>query len=517
MAGAATAVTVAASRLFRSQPFRLETVVDAPSFPLRTLSAPETAPVARKSLFGRLSLSDQFLAVSFPILLAATLIVGWWVGQQVEDSVVRRIGGVTALYVDSFVSPHVQTLVRADDLTATDRAELSALLANTALGKKIVSLRIWRPDGRVLFSSDSEDVTGKTFPIDEGLAIALKGGIYSEVTERNEGEKIEHGQPNLPRVIETYTPIHADRLGRVIAAAEFYSDTEEVDREASVAQRRSWFIVAGTMLGMYVLLFAVVRGGSRKIVEQQHELTDKVRQLTELNAQNTVLHERVRRAAERSAALNETFLRRISADIHDGPGQDLGFALMQLKNIGDTCAGSADAENAKHGENLVPVRLAVESALNDLCAISADLQLPDIESLALCEVAARVIRDYQVKTGSTVALETALGKDDAPLRVKITLYRLLQEALANTFRHAKCKNPHVVLKSDAESLTLEVTDDGPGFDTETALKKGRLGLSGMRQRAEVLGGSFNVQSASGVGTTVRIMLPMASEVQDDAC
>src|SRR3954452_86060 len=97
------------------------------------------APVlwAMKNFLPRLSLAQQFMLLSFPILLAATLLIGWWIGEQVEDSVVHRIGGVTALYVDSFVAPHAQTLVNADDLTDADRAELSKLLQNTELGKKV--------------------------------------------------------------------------------------------------------------------------------------------------------------------------------------------------------------------------------------------------------------------------------------------------------------------------------------------------------------------------------------------
>ena len=69
-------------------------------------------PGIMKNFFFRLSLSQQFLLLSFPILLAGTLIIGHWIGKQVEESVVRRIGGVTALYVDSFVAPHVQVLLR---------------------------------------------------------------------------------------------------------------------------------------------------------------------------------------------------------------------------------------------------------------------------------------------------------------------------------------------------------------------------------------------------------------------
>ena len=456
--------------------------------------------------FRRLSLSQQFLLVSFPILLAATLVIGWWIGQQVEDSVVRRLGGVTALYVDSFVSPHVQSLAASDDLSDADKQELSALLANTQLGKKIMSLKIWRPDGRVLFSSAEPGDVGKNFPIDEGLELALRGGIFSELSDRSDSERAEHGAPSA-RLIETYTPIHADRKGKVIAAAEFYSSPDEVDREAIVAQRRSWLIVSGTMASLYLALSIVVLGGSRKIAEQQHDLAEKVAELTRLNEQNTHLHERVRRAADEAAALNEIFLRRISSDIHDGPGQDLGFALMQLKNLGDRTSETGQS-GAQFAESIVPVRLAVESALSDLCAISADLQLPEIEPLPLCEIAARVVRDYEGKTGCTVTLENRLDGQQAPLPLKITLYRLLQEALANTFRHAKCRNPHVVIACEDETLRMEVTDDGPGFNTAAALKKGRLGLSGMRQRAEVLGGSFDVDSVPGTGTTIRITLPL---------
>jgi signal transduction histidine kinase len=95
--------------------------------------------------------------------------------------------------------------------------------------------------------------------------------------------------------------------------------------------------------------------------------------------------------------------------------------------------------------------------------------------------------------------------------VKITVYRLLQEALANSFRHAQGRNIEVRVVGDAGVVTLEVHDDGPGFDTARAMTKGRLGLSGMRQRAEILGGSFELTSTPGEGTRVRVQLPLAGD------
>jgi signal transduction histidine kinase len=455
-----------------------------------------------KNFFFRLSLSQQFLLLSFPILLAGTLLIGRWIGDQVEESVVRRIGGVTALYVDSFVSPHVQVLLRAEDLEPADRQALSDLLAHTALGQKIAGLKIWRADGRVLYSSDPSQI-GKLYPIDEGLADALRGDIFSEISERSDAE--EHGQP-LPRVIETYTPIHADRLGKIIAVAEFYQVPDEVDREAAAAQRQSWMTFAATMLTMYLLLFAVVRRGSETIVRQQRDLSEKLAQLTSLNAQNAVLHQRVRRAAERATALNENFLQRLSADLHDGPGQDLGFALMQLQTVNSTCAEGAECA----AKSLAPVRAAVQSALTDLRAISADLQLPDIHHLTLSELVARVVRDYETKTSAKVDLDCAVPDVNASTRIKITLCRVLQESLANCFRHAQGKNCHVTVRGDQESLTLEVRDEGPGFQPGTGRRHGRLGLAGMRERVEVVGGTFTIDSAANQGTTVRAILPLTS-------
>lgn len=454
-------------------------------------------------MFFRRSLAQQFLLLGFPILLGGTLFMGHWIAEQVQESVVHRMGGMTALYVDSFVSQHVQGLARSDDLTAADRTRLADMLAHTPLGAKIAGLKIWRRDGRVLYSTDASQI-GKDFPIEEGLAAALHGEIFSEITERS--DQHTHGQP-LPRVIETYTPIHADSLGRVIAVAEFYQLPDEVDREAGAAQRRSWMTVAGTTLVMYVLLFMVVRRGSQTIAWQQRDLSAKVSELTTVNAQNAVLHQRVRRAAERATALNENFLQRLSADLHDGPGQDLGYALMRLETVSAECSGVRVAEELER--NLGPVRIAVQAALADLRAISADLQLPDIQHLTVVELVARSVRDYEGKTMAKVQLECTLADDvAASTRIKITLCRVLQECLANVYRHAGGDNCRVSAHGEGETLTIEVKDSGPGFHPGHGARKGRLGLAGMRERVEIVGGTFSIQSGAGRGTTIRAVLPL---------
>jgi signal transduction histidine kinase len=465
-----------------------------------------------KRAFHHLSLAKQFLMVSFPVLLAGSLVIGWWIGKQVEEGVAHRIGSVTALYVDAFVGPHVQSLAENSALAPADLAALNSDLNETMLGQKIISLKVWDRTGRVLFSTDP-DVIGKQFPIEEGLEVALAGSIFSEISVRNADEQKEHGQP-LPRLIETYTPIHEDRTGKVIAAAEFYERPDELDRLAGEAQRSSWLRVAATMIAMYLCLFLLVRRGSQTIDAQRGELSDKVAQLTTLNGQNLKLQVRVIDAAERATALNENFLQRVSADIHDGPGQDLGFALMQIKNMEDAMGEVVTTDQPKPPQwlkGLPLTKVAIESALKDLRAMSADIELPDIARLALGDIAARVVRDLQIKTGVSVELAMQGEPVEASFRVKVALYRLLQESLANTVRHASGTMARVQLVTTPKALYVEVRDQGPGFDPVVAANKGRLGLRGMQQRVEVLGGVFELHTTPGTGTLISVSLPLSAE------
>lgn len=455
-----------------------------------------------------LSLSQRFLLVSFPILLLTTLAVGWGVGRQVEDSVVRRIGGDTALYVDAFLARHLGSLERTGQLDEADRVALDALVDDAEWARRIVSLRIWRPDGLVLFSSDGEGVGGRP-EIDEGLRAAAAGAIHTDMSIRRGASRLDHGQP-LERVIETYTPIHTGARGHIGAVAEFYQLPDEADREAALAQWRSWSLVAAAMLMTYLLLFLVVRRGSQTIVAQRNELRDKLAQLTELHAQNDVLNARVRHAAAEAISVNEALLQRVSADVHDGPSQDLGFALMQIKNLRDGQQG--DAPVPVRAGDLDRVSDAVQSAMRDLRAISADLELPQLEPLGLDEVAARVVRDFEARTQDAVQVMLACAVEPRmrwPYRIKATLYRLLQESLANVFRHARGSTCRVDLLADAARVRLVVIDNGPGFDVAAAQARRRLGLSGMRQRVEAQGGSFELSSTPGLGTTLRVELPTA--------
>jgi signal transduction histidine kinase len=446
------------------------------------------------------SLAQQYLVASLVVVLAGVLITGAWIGHQIETSVVQRTGGITALYVDSVLGPNLQTLAHDDRwLTADDTAALRRLVNNTGLGQGVVQFKIWSLDGRILYSADPA-LVGQRFPIDESLQQAIDGEVSADISNLDEPENMDERQ-HFNRLVEVYAPVRQDSDGRVIAINEFYLLPDALDAAIREAQLRSWAVVASIGLATYLLLAGIVKRGSDTIRRQQHELERRLEQ-------NSRLHERVRQAAGRTTALNEQALRRISADLHDGPGQALALAMLRLDSLQAPCPDST-AACMRTRTDFETVHSAVRDALSDLRAISAGLRLPELERLSVAEVALRAIDDHQRRSGVMVQRQLEFLPDQVPLPIKIALLRTLQEALSNATRHGTGADVSVDLNGTGDRLKLKVSDHGPGFDPLLAEGSGGLGLAGMRERAELLGGAFQVESQPGGGTTVHACWPLA--------
>ncbi|MBP8949398.1 MAG: sensor histidine kinase [Candidatus Promineofilum sp.] len=466
----------------------------------------------------RLTLARQFMIASLIILVTAALGLGWWVGQQIERNVVHRTAATTALFVESFVSPNVQELATDGGLTAGHIATLDRLLEETPLGREIVAFKIWDQAGKLLYSAEPSAI-GQVFPPGDELRQAWEGAVTSEISTLDEAENVLERTQNSV-LLETYSPVRMGDSDRIIAVAEFYQAVGGLQDDIAAAQRRVWLVVGLAMGGIYLLLAGFVGRASDTIEQQRDALSAQVAQLTDLLAQNAALHDRVRRAAARTTALNERVLRRISADLHDGPVQDLGLALLRL----DHALARATAEEKpsfSEGtrflvDDLEVIQSSLQRALGEIRALSAGLGVPHLNSLTLRETMARVVRVHEGRTGTTVALDLDGTPERASLPVKITLYRLVQEALSNATRHAGGVGQAVALCYDAGRLHIEVSDAGPGFvDGGAAEWNEHLGLVGMRERVESLGGNFRVASAPGQGTKIIADLSIGEEVSDE--
>lgn len=460
------------------------------------------------SLLSRLTWAQRFMLASVVILVLGMVGIGWWVGMQIESGVIHQSAAYSALYVTSIIEPDVQELATSDSLSPEYQTKIARLLQETSLGQNITAVKIWNNQGRIVYATDAENI-GQTYAIDDDLARALRGWVAAGIDTLDKSENI-HDRDRGSRRLSTYSPVRRAGTSQIIGAVEFYQTVAGLDSNIATAQQRSWLIVGAATLMMLLVMGGFVRGISRTIQRQQNELSAQVGQLKELLEQNQELHERVRRAARRTTALNERFLRRISAELHDGPLQDLGLALLRLDHLlpqAEPGAYSFSTDSTGAGD-FQTVSTSVRHALQEIRAISTGMGLPELENVTLGETVLRAIRAHERRTGTSVNLTMEGLPDSAPLSVKITVYRIIQEGLSNAYRHAGGASQQVEARGDGDQLRVVISDGGPGFDQAHRKEwDDHLGLAGMRERVESLGGVFHIESELGRGTRVIAELP----------
>lgn len=447
-------------------------------------------------LAGAPSLAIRFLLASMVVLVLGGLTIGWWVGDQIQRGIISRTGSITALYVQSFIEPHIAPLASNEWLSDESKAELDALFSESSFSEKIVSLKVWRPDGVILYSPD-RTLIGQQFPVEGDLAAALAGDVSAQMSSltgaENAGERVR-----FRRLLEMYIPVRERGGDRIIAVAEFYQVPTEIYAEVRAAQQSSWLVVAGAVSVAVLLLFGIVRQGSDTIVRQQRALQSQVSDLSTLLDLNEQLRGRIRTAAERTTTLAERNLRRISSDLHDGPGQMLALAMLRLERLRARPTSEAEFND---------LQSALNDALRDMRAIAAGLRLPELDGLSTAEAARRVVDDHVRRSGTQVDLKLAEPIPDVSLPTKIALFRALQELLSNSTRHGGGHDVTVSVGTLNGWLQAEVSDRGPGFDSRRVGAEGHLGLAGIREQAELLGGAFEVRPRDGGGSTVVVSWP----------
>lgn len=460
-------------------------------------------------LISRISLTYQFLLLSLVVLLICMGAIGSWLARQIEANVVNRAASISAVYMESVLAAQLHDLPIGGAMDMKTHVLLDRVFVEGPLRRKVVRFKLWSREGRIAYSSDHAQL-GRQRAVDGPLAEAFAGAVQARMSELDEGDNVSERE-HWSRLLEVYVPIRTGVDGEVRTVAEFYLATENLLSDIRYAQRSSWALVVLATVAIYLALHGLVRRANRTILDQQRDLGRKVGELRAALDDNERMRERLREAGARTTALNERFLQRVAADLHDGPAQDTALALLRFDELAQGWVAK-DVER-----DFKTVRTALQSSLDDLRTIASELRMPDIEPLSLVDTARRAVWDFERKSGNKVETEIDENAPDAaPYAVRITVYRLIREALINAWWHAKGSPQWVRLQCDAGKVIVEVADRGPGFDPRQVIASGRLGLVFMRERVRLLGGALEIDSAPGRGTRIRAILPLTMEDTVDA-
>ena len=449
-----------------------------------------------------LSLARQFSLAAAAVLILGMLVIGFWVTRQIEEGVTRNTAAATALYVDSVIAPLLPDLRGNAELSYGAQRALNETLSKGALGPRLASFKIWKDGGLIAYASDPE-LIGARFEPTESLQQAWAGRVTAEFDSLEDAENTSERVRNVP-LLEIYSPIREPWSGEVVAVAEFYEVADDLKANLRAVRLRSWLVVGIVTLCMMALLSGIVLRGSEMIASQRKALEGRVADLSRLLRQNEELRFRVQSASSRAAALNERFLKRISADLHDGPAQLLALASLRLGSPRPPEGASPDP-----GE-LESIRSHLDDAMREIRSICRGLTLPHIEAMTLPELLRSAVAAHEQRTGTTVSLSVPDSAPEISAAEKICVYRFVQEGLNNAFRHARGVGQSVSAELSDAALAVSVSDQGGGFDA-AAEQRGGLGLAGLRDRVESLGGAFEVKSSTS-GSRVTMRLNLGPEV-----
>jgi signal transduction histidine kinase len=203
-------------------------------------------------------------------------------------------------------------------------------------------------------------------------------------------------------------------------------------------------------------------------------------------------------------AAQETERRNIAREIHDSIGQTLAAIKFGAENALEKIRRGDSGGAAEKLGNVVSM---LQYASAEVRRIQMDLRPSMLDDLGILVTLNWFCREFE-KIYSTIRVERRIGieEEEIPQPLKITLYRIIQEAFNNIAKHSKGNRAVLSLEGNRSKTVLTIEDNGQGFDPEEARTRYRkgMGLSSMRERAELSGGSFAVESARGKGTTLRV-------------
>ena len=321
-----------------------------------------------------------------------------------------------------------------------------------------------------------------------------------------------HEQALIARVLPNCSPAVRDRL--VKRAGTFFAEAilpmEQTHRSAleandqlvqlnqALRQRSVDLIASNRQLQQEILQRKSVEESLRKS-EQHH---------SELLEQSRHMQEQLRLLSRQLLSAQEEERKMISRELHDQIAQTLTGINVRLASL-----KTEDTLNNKGlQEKISSTQRLVEKSVDIVHRFARELRPAVLDDLGLIPALHSFMKSFATRTGVRPSLTAFAAVEQLDTPKRTVLYRVAQEALTNVGRHAQASRVDVSIQKLRGDVRMEIKDNGKSFDVQGALSVNgnkRLGLLGMRERVEMVGGTFCVESAPGQGTTIRVEIPFA--------
>lgn len=435
--------------------------------------APDVVP---RSLSARAVLV-RLGAVLATALVAVTVLAGFGAQWLAEREAVNDAAQTTNVLAEAVIRPALTDALAAGDPAAVEAFD--TVVRSTVLGSDVVRVKIWNPQGQVLYA-DEPQLIGRTFALDDAQRAALASpSTRATVSDLSEDENVFE---DAPRLLEVYRPVWTPSGQQLLF--EVYYPYEPVAARSAELWRGFAGVTTSSLLLLVVLTAPIVWG--------------LIRRLRGAEARRAEL---LQRAVDASDAER----RRIAGTLHDGPVQD----LVATSFVAESAAVAADRDGLTDAAGRArDVAGAVRGNVRVLRSLLVDIYPESLRSAGL----AATVRDL-VATASARGIEVDLdldpGADDLAEDDQRLLYRVAQEALRNAVTHAAPCRVRIAVTRDGGTTVLEVADDGPGFDPavlDLARDDGHLGTRVMHDLAAEAGAELSLATAHGLGTRWRLRL-----------
>ena len=413
----------------------------------------------------------QFLAAGFVVLVLVLFGTRHLSRQAADSEAILGARTTTVLLGRSVAQPAIPRGLVDLDAGAVDRFDRTVL--SRLLVGDVKRIKIWRRDGRIVYSDETR-LIGARYPLgDDEKHVLANGASDAEISDLSRPEnRFERSLGG--GLLEVYTRVRSPE-GQPLLFEAYYSAADIAARRQQIYSRFRPITLAGLII-LVAVTTPLLWGLTRRLDRAARD------------------RERLLLAA---ADASESERRRIARELHDGVVQELAgtaFALSATERAPDTSPETA--------ARLAPLSDSLRTSMRSLRSLLVEIYPPDLSADGL----AAALQDLVAPAhgfGVTPVVEVD-GVEQASDESVRLVWRVAQEAVRNTLRHAGAKRLTVQVRSVDDRLSLVVADDGIGFVPRTGSGGAGIGLRSLRDLIKEAGGRLEVRSTPGAGTTVQL-------------